>query len=290
MNARRSSKEPKLAPGNPLAPVVEQLKTIVRGLAQTEHPLSDADTNAYIRGKIEGIESAITLLQRAGANGVVLPDGQHLVQVGRATATDPLEARVAALERQVARLSDAPSMTDVPRFPSRPAPEKNLPEILKAPRTKGDAKLGRCERALLVVLAQRKGERTTDVQLAVLSGYSRSSSSFANALGVLRSAGLARGSRGDLHVTDAGQKEAGEVPPMPQKRALMEAWCTKLGRAEAAMLRAICHAVGGLTKEQLAERTGYSLASSSFANAIGKLRGLDLVSKGWPVFPADVFF
>lgn len=140
----------------------------------------------------------------------------------------------------------------------------------------GNAQLGRAERSLLTVLAQR--DVSTAIQLAVLSGYSKKSSTFTNALGALRSQGLAVGGGDAIRITDAGRAALGPVEPLPKGRALVEYWLGKVSKAESALLRALLEAgpQADLTNEQLAERSGYSVTSSSFTNALGALRTLEL--------------
>jgi hypothetical protein len=141
--------------------------------------------------------------------------------------------------------------------------------------------LGKCPRALLTVLAQRRGLNTTSAQLGILSGYSITSSSFANAVGSLRSAGYATGSRDNLAITNAGTTVIGPVPEMPTGRELVEQWMGRLGKAECSLLQVIYTAhPRSLSREQVAEQSGYSLTSSSFANALGRLRTLELIERG----------
>lgn len=149
-----------------------------------------------------------------------------------------------------------------------------------AAKANGETKLGRCERALLTVLVQREGERTTAVQLAILSGYSHTSSGFANALGALRSSGLAQGPGDDIRVTGAGLSTLEHVTPLATGRALLTYWCGKLGKCERVLLETLACETGAMTKEELAEVSGYSVTSSGFANALGKLRTLQLAHGG----------
>jgi hypothetical protein len=141
-----------------------------------------------------------------------------------------------------------------------------------------DRRLGKCELALLHVLAQRAPNPTKRSQLAILSGYSGRSSGFANAIGALRSAHLVGGSRDAIHVTKAGAAAAGDVPPLPRGRELLSYWATRLGRCEAAILGVLAdHYPAEVPRLELAKLTGYSATSSGFANAIGRLRTLALV-------------
>jgi hypothetical protein len=143
-------------------------------------------------------------------------------------------------------------------------------------------RLGRAERAILAALATQPAG-LTKIQLSLISGYTIKSSSYSNALGALRSAGLIN--RGDpIQATAEGLAAAGDVEPMPQPgRELLAYWLanSRLGRAERALLTELAdqypRAVG---KEELADASGYSSTSSSFSNALGKLRSLGLV-QGW---------
>lgn len=161
-----------------------------------------------------------------------------------------------------------------------PTPAEDHPPAPVRPDTNGRPELPKAQRALLFVLVQQ-GRALTAQQLAVLSGYSIRSSSFANALGGLRSAGLALGGRTAIRVTDAGRHAAGEVPPLPQGPALIEYWVSRLGRAERTLLVTL---VGcwpqALNADQLSTASGYSRTSSSFTNALGRLRGLGLARGG----------
>lgn len=143
--------------------------------------------------------------------------------------------------------------------------------------------LDRCARAMLQVLAQR--DTTTATQLSVLTGYSRKSSSFANSLGMLRSSGLAEGGGDAIRITDSGRAAAGDVDPLPTGEELVQHWMSKLEKAERAMLEVLVRsgARGVTTKEELADASGYSVTSSSFANAIGKLRTLELAEGYGPI-------
>jgi hypothetical protein len=138
--------------------------------------------------------------------------------------------------------------------------------------------LSKCERVILNVLALRRGMSTTRSQLAIMSGYSVQSGGFANALGGLRSGGYVAG----LSITDAGF-EVAPTDPLPEGRALIDFWMPKLGRCE----RKIVDVLWGvrpdaLTRDGLAERAGYSPDSGGYANALGRLRTLELIERNAP--------
>jgi uncharacterized protein len=143
-----------------------------------------------------------------------------------------------------------------------------------APRAEGD--LSRAARALLTAIAQMDG-RASDPQISILSGYSVNSSSFANAKGELRSAGLIDYQGDDRLLTDAGRAATGDVQPAPTGEALLRFWAGKLNGCERSLLTALWEH-GPLDREPLASAAGYSFTSSSFANGLGALRSAKLIS------------
>lgn len=184
----------------------------------------------------------------------------------------------------------------VPARPLPPKPADNTragrgPESAKR-ETTGPPKLGKCEKALLAVLASRGGRSTTRAQISILSGYSSNSSSFANALGALRSAGLITGSGDQNTITDLGMSAIGsdyDVMP-PRGRDLAKTWMQKLEKCERAILTVLLQHRDGVDIEKLSTLSGYSRTSSSFANAIGRLRTLELAHAGWPLRAAKELF
>ena len=138
-----------------------------------------------------------------------------------------------------------------------------------------DGKLSRCASAILKVLAARG--KATDSQLATLSGYRITSSTFANGMSELRMRGLLEGPTGLRAVTAAGQELAGDVEQPPTGAALLDYWSTRLTKCGASMLKVIFDA-GTISRGALSAETGYRITSSTFANGMSELRTLDLVS------------
>jgi len=137
------------------------------------------------------------------------------------------------------------------------------------------AVLPRAQKALLRTLCQHG--TLTAVQLSVLSGYSIKSSAFKNALGVLRTAEYAVGGRDAISATDTGAEILGDVPPLPAGQDLVRHWMTNLSKAEKALLAALLDVwPDPLTAEELSARSGYSVTSSAFKNALGRLRTIQL--------------
>jgi len=150
--------------------------------------------------------------------------------------------------------------------------------------------ISKCERAILQVLATRKGKNTTRPQLGILSGYSSTSGSFSNSLSSLRTKNLITGSD-PLSITEDGLAVAGDYEEMPTGKDLQSYWYSKLGKAEQTILKVLIDAGGEfLNKEVIGDRSGYSSASGSFSNSLSKLRTLQLIEGSKIIKAADVFF
>lgn len=141
--------------------------------------------------------------------------------------------------------------------------------------------LNKCERALLRVLVQRTGMKTTPAQLSILSGYSITSSGFDRALASLRSMGLIAGPGEALAATGDGIAMIGIEPRYPTGEDLLDMWVEKLPKAERKMLLVV-HSdyPDAISKETLSERSGYSMTSSGFDRALAVLRNLQLIDRG----------
>lgn len=157
---------------------------------------------------------------------------------------------------------------------SRPAPvETAAPSGVK--RVLHDGTLGKAERSILHPIAQRTPQRTSRAQAAILSGYSVTSSSFSNALTELRTLGYITGHGDELVATADGCAVAG-AGPLPKGGELFAMWAPKLGLCERKVLETLVASKEAVARDDLAEVSGYSPTSSSFANALSKLRSLKL--------------
>jgi len=87
-----------------------------------------------------------------------------------------------------------------------------------------------------------------------------------------------------------GMAAIGKVPPLPGSDELLAYWCARLNRPERMFLEfAVEQYPNAVTKEELSTATGYSITSSSFGNALGALRSLELIQRG-EIKAADEFF
>lgn len=190
---------------------------------------------------------------------------QKLKEIGALVEELPTDAPTNAPPAKVHALPAAPPRAPIPlRARREPAP------VLAG----ADKPLGKCERAILNLLVNKPGETFTKAQLGGWTEYSVTSSSFANALGALRSAGLIHGSGDQISL---GASTADAIAALgssydPNFAPSIEGWKQKLPKASREIFSVLLEAAGEpLSKEELSSSTGYSLTSSSFANALGDL-------------------
>ncbi|WP_065569707.1 ATP-binding protein [Microbacterium oleivorans] len=162
-----------------------------------------------------------------------------------------------------------PSMTATPR----PAEASSAPKAAGA----STGAVGKAERAILAALATHGTKSST--QIALLTGYSSKGGGFANALGKLRSAGRIAGSKDALEITPVGVDALGAYDPLPTGSQLVDYWLSRLGKAERAILNTLVDAwPASLSNEEISELTGYTASGGGFANALGRLRTLELIT------------
>lgn len=110
-----------------------------------------------------------------------------------------------------------------------------------------------------------------------MTGYTHTSSTFANAISRLNTAKLIQ-KQGSL--IGANTDYAADYLIDESLVKNLDDFKSKLGAAEKKMYEAILSNSGfSLTREELSHRTGYSETSSTFANAISKLNTLKLIVK-----------
>ncbi len=144
----------------------------------------------------------------------------------------------------------------------------------KIEMTISDANLGKCERGILTVLAQHP-DGCEIGKVALLSGYTRTSGSFSNSLGSLRTKGYLEGDNSSImRITGAGALALGDVDPLPAGPDLARYWLGNriFGACERRILEALLSNPDGLTIDEVAEQSGYARGSGSFSNALGALR------------------
>jgi hypothetical protein len=139
------------------------------------------------------------------------------------------------------------------------------------------------------VLAQCDGSATKS-KIAVITGYASTGGGFNNALSALRSKGYINGSD-PIALTDEGSNAIGSVPPLPEGDELLDHWIRQLGKAEGAALKVIYEAYPNyLSKELVADATGYEASGGGFNNALSRLRTLELIQGRGQLKASEAFF
>lgn len=183
----------------------------------------------------------------------------------------------AELERvQVARAS---SQTHAPTRPGiPPVSRERVPQARAAPpaNTAGIPELiSQQARKMLQALTARHPMRLTRSQWSAISGYSSRSSSWSTSIRELRDAGLIHEDHGEVQATQTAFDLLGEDVPEPQtSEEIIATWRRALkGPQAVAFFDTIVGAhPEGISRDELAEQTGYSKGSSSFSSTITALR------------------
>lgn len=145
--------------------------------------------------------------------------------------------------------------------------------------------LGKCEKAILAVLAQKPGATFSRAKIGARSGYSKNSSGFANALSSLRTKGLISGLADQIALPADVDVSGLGLPAVPQG---LEDWLGRLGKCERAIFQELLNArPGAMPREHIAEATGYSATSSGFANSLSYLKTLGLITAQAAGFSAN---
>jgi hypothetical protein len=201
----------------------------------------------------------------------------HVPTFGETSIPAPLRAA-----RRVAPTASAPAMSSTSRTAA------SAPRVAATPvmRPESSTGLKKAERLILSVLAQFPDGRTKR-QLAMLSGYAIAGG-FNNAIGSLRSLGFINKAGEPILILPEGLAAIeGNYEPLPSGRALLDFWLGKLNKAERLILSELIESwPTPLNKEDLAERTGYAIAGG-FNNALGRLRTLELITRGAQILPNE---
>ena len=170
-----------------------------------------------------------------------------------------------AADKLLATKTIAPKPSSDPAW-RRPSSQGVVPNGHAAPA----ANLGKCERAILAVLAQFP-EGCAMGKLTLLAGY-RESGGFRNSLSALRTQGLIEGGNtGMMRITPDGDAQ-GPFPALPRGAELLRYWLEhpSFGKCERAILQALSDGAG-MTMGELTSATGYE-ESGGFRNSLSALR------------------
>ena len=191
----------------------------------------------------------------------------NTVQENLRVACEAVEVAVGAIDREVRSLS---SEAPVPRPPAKPTPNGQYTSVVTAD--------GIAPRHLRILAAIAWFESfagidiPTRAMVAARAGVSSTSSSYANDLSAMKTAGLiGYPSTGNLNRTDAGKRIAVDLPDGDAWESLPAI----VDPRHMNMLRTLRR--GRMSRSDLANAVDASPSSSSFANDLSKLRTLALI-------------
>lgn len=148
------------------------------------------------------------------------------------------------------------------------AARKERRRAASAPDRKGGASAD--YRQVLVDTLVRYGDMSRD-RLSLLSGKSKTSSTFDGALSQVISEGLVVSKGGQLGATAEGRKRA-RGTPLPMGEALYHHYLARLSPYDRKTLQAVAPVPDGLTRIELAKRSGHSPTSSTFDESLSRLK------------------
>lgn len=94
-----------------------------------------------------------------------------------------------------------------------------------------------------------------------------------------------------LRITAAGKDAVGEVEQLPSGDDLINYWLNRFTGCQRAILEKLTWTwPQSMTREELADATGYSNSSGGFNAALAELRALELINKGRDIKASEVFF
>lgn len=236
-----------------------------------------------------------------------LLDATLMVNEGSAAVKRLVEEIVPALASALAPVAaginkiveDVPSRgTAVIRGKTRPAVKRQPPEgaaALALPRpalphrsepggasTSQNGAVPRPQQKILDALAWYEAlgvPAATRVQVALIAGYSHTSGGYQNLLSKLRTSGhVEYATAGTVTLTDAGRALSAD-PGLPTTNEGVQAEVLRrLPNPQAKILVELIEAhPNALTREEIAQRTGYSATSGGFQNLLSKLRTAALI-------------
>lgn len=192
------------------------------------------------------------------------------------------EARRASLESIEAAAQPAREKI-LPTTPTAPSSEANMFGPLKrATATPQADGITRPQQSILNALARFEAARIENpkrTMVAAVSGYSSKSSGFEKNISTLRTNGyIDYPQQGFLQLTDAG-REVAETPDTPMtQEELHQAFYRMVGTTKGGLLSIIISAYPKpLTREELADRSGYSVKSSGFEKNVSQLSSWGLI-------------
>lgn len=193
---------------------------------------------------------------------------EEIARKAAALAQTPLPAELPAELPATTRAAPIPKSERIENAPRR-APGPPL-----APPANGDDHLRAGALRMLRTLAQHHPMVMTRSQLGTLSGFTPSGGTFGTYLGDLRRGGYIALEGREVEITEAGLERAGHVPPTPTTlEERLDVWRGALRAGERKMLELLVEAYPAtLSREDLAEGTGFTVSGGTFGTYLGTLR------------------
>lgn len=215
-------------------------------------------------GSVQGIATTVETMLRASGSAIAPPTADRAP-----TATGP--AAQPQRPRVTVRATDRPAAV--------PTTDAVRPGRGRTPLTGG---LTGPQQKVLEAARWWEAVGVTEPtrqQIAFIARYSVNSGSFRNTLGRLRSNGLIDyPSENLVQLTPAGKQRIPEHAPHRDEAALHEAVRAQLSTPQRRILDALLPLRGGaLSRDELAERTGYHVTSGSWRNCLGRMRTLGVI-------------
>lgn len=252
----------------------KELAALKRQLAQpAPEPKIERVEVPVLNGQVEDLRRVVDLL----------------VDVcGRLTVVgEDLGGTAQSIARAIDRATEAPRPAAVPV--SRPAMRGPKPEPRQSARfhaTKhanddatDDVHLKAGARRILETLARHHPMKVTRAQVGTLSGFKVTGGTFQTYWSVLKRVGYVSEVGGEISVTDAGLAAAGVAVPEPMTtEELLEQWRGALKAGARQMLDLLVDAFpNGLTRDELAEASGFTASGGTFQTYLATLRRNGLI-------------
>jgi len=140
-----------------------------------------------------------------------------------------------------------------------------------------DINLSGSETKVLTAILQCPENRGSKKRIALYCGYAVKGGAYMNILGKLRTGGFITYESSDVVATDQGRAAIPSYEPLPtDPDEIITFWTNKLGPSKGRLLKAI-YQHSPITREMLAEDTGYAASGGAFSNMLGNLRTLGLI-------------
>lgn len=292
----------------PLTPVdLEKLKTEMAGTIER----SKADDPKELRKQIAQLKQQIVELEKRPAESktveisILTNDDRQLFRdaLGFWSAASSALCEIGkAVEKQKLLLEKVIAIPDTRKLaapPQKPTANPGYKITEKRQATPQPARtrdvagsLSRAERSVLIALAQRAPRSTTRNQVGILGGYSTKSSHLDNIISSLRTKKFLEGPGSAIHITADGMTALGSYEALPSGQELVQWWSAKVSSAERTILqKLVSHYPHRLSRQEVAEATGYSSTSSHLDNVLSRLRTLELIEgRGDGMKASDIFF